>query len=66
MKYFTILLICIFFVKNEKAFSNVLPNDIFSASEVIEIQMSALQTNTDTNNEGIYQCWLFAQQENKK
>jgi len=66
MKYLTILLICFFFVKNDKAFSNVLPNDIFSASEVIEIQMSALQTNTVKNNEGIYQCWLFAHPENKK
>ena len=28
--------------------------------------MSALQTNTVTNNEGIYQCWLFAHPENKK
>ena len=66
MKYLTILLICFFFVKNEKAFSNVLPNDIFSASEVIELQMSALQTNSISNNAGIYQCWLFAHPENKK
>ncbi len=40
MKYLSILLICFFFVKNERALGNVLPNDIFSASEVIELQMS--------------------------
>src|SRR6056300_1153131 len=66
MKCLSILLICFFFVKNERALGNVLPNDIFSASEVIELQMSSLQTNSILNNSGIYQCWLFAHPQNKK
>jgi len=66
MKYLFIIFTLFFVIKNDKVFSNVLPNDIFSASEVIEIQMSALQTNSASNNEGIYQCWLFAHPENKK
>ena len=66
MKYLFIIFSLFLIIKNEKAFSNVLPNDIFSASEVIELQMSALQTNSISNNGGIYQCWLFAHPENKK
>ena len=66
MKYLFIIFSLFLIIKNEKAFSNVLPNDIFSASEVIELQMSALQTNSISNNAGIYQCWLFAHPENKK
>src|SRR6056300_1260417 len=66
MKYLSILLICFFFVKNERALGNVFPNDIFSSSEVIELQMSSLQTNSILNTSGIYQCWLFAHPENKK
>ena len=66
MKYLFIIFSLFLIIKNEKAFSNVLPNDIFSASEVIELQMSALQTNSISYNGGIYQCWLFAHPENKK
>jgi hypothetical protein len=66
MKYLFIILTLCLIIKNDKVFSNVLPNDIFSASEVIELQMSALQTNSISNNAGIYQCWLFAHPENKK
>tara|TARA_B100001121_G_C18660031_1_gene608392 strand:- start:1150 stop:1575 length:426 start_codon:yes stop_codon:yes gene_type:complete len=50
----------------KKATSDVLPNDLFSSIEVVELQMSSLQTNTKNNNSGIYQCWLFAHPENKK
>ena len=56
----------LFVFNNNKALSNVLPNDIFSAIEVVELQMTSLQTNSKINNEGIYQCWLFAHPENKK
>ena len=49
-----------------KAVSDILPNDLFSSVEVIELQMSSLQTNKKNNNSGIYQCWLFAHPENKK
>jgi len=49
-----------------KAISDVLPNDIFSSVEVVELQMNSLQTNSKINNSGIYQCWLFAHPENKK
>ena len=66
MKYLFIIFSLFLIIKNEKAFSNVLPNDIFSAADVIELQMSALQTNSISNNAGIYQCWLFAHPENKK
>ena len=66
MKYLFIIFSLFLIIKNDKAFSNVLPNDMFSASEVIELQMSALQTNSISNNSGIYQCWLFAHPENKK
>ena len=65
MKYLLILTLSLF-VFNNKALSNVLPNDIFSAIEVVELQMTSLQTNSKINNEGIYQCWLFAHPENKK
>ncbi|MDC1086062.1 hypothetical protein OAT44_01460 [Alphaproteobacteria bacterium] len=66
MKYLFIIFTLFLIIKNDKAFSYVLPNDIFSPSEVIELQMSALQTNSISNNAGIYQCWLFAHPENKK
>ena len=66
MKYLLILTLSLFVFNNNKALSNVLPNDIFSATEVIELQMMSLQTNSKTNNAGIYQCWLFAHPENKK
>ena len=66
MKYLLILTLSLFVFNNNKALSNVLPNDIFSAIEVIELQMTSLQTNSETKNAGIYQCWLFAHPENKK
>ena len=66
MKYLLILTLSLFVINNNKALSNVLPNDIFSAIEVVELQMTSLQTNSKINNEGIYQCWLFAHPENKK
>ena len=66
MKYLLILTLSLFVVNNNKALSNVLPNDIFSAIEIVELQMTSLQTNSKINNAGIYQCWLFAHPENKK
>ena len=66
MKYLLILTLSLFVFNNNNALSNVLPNDIFSAIEVVELQMTSLQTNSKINNEGIYQCWLFAHPENKK
>ena len=66
MKYLLILTLSLFVINNNKALSNVLPNDMFSAIEVVELQMTSLQTNSKINNEGIYQCWLFAHPENKK
>ena len=66
MKYLLILTLSLFVINNNKALSNVLPNDIFSAIEVVELQMTSLQTNSKINNAGIYQCWLFAHPENKK
>ena len=66
MKYLLILTLSLFVFNNNKALSNVLPNDIFSAIEIVELQMTSLQTNSKINNEGIYQCWLFAHPENKK
>ena len=66
MKYLLILTLSLFVINNNKALSNVLPNDIFSAIEVVELQMTSLQTNSKITNAGIYQCWLFAHPENKK
>ena len=66
MKYLLILTLSLFVFNNNKALSDVMPNDIFSATEVIELQMISLQTNSETNNAGIYQCWLFAHPEDKK
>ena len=66
MKYLLILTLSLFVINNNKALSNVLPNDMFSAIEVVELQMTSLQTNSKINNAGIYQCWLFAHPENKK
>ncbi len=42
-----------------------MPNDKFSASEVVEIQLMSLQSNSN-QNQGIYQCWIFAHPNNKK
>jgi len=66
MKFFIITLITFMTIYIKKATSDVLPNDLFSSIEVVELQMSSLQTNTKNNNSGIYQCWLFAHPENKK
>ena len=66
MKYFLILFVSLFFLNFNKAYSDVLPNDIFSSAEVVELQMTSLQTNSKINNLGIYQCWLFAHPENRK
>ena len=66
MKYLLMLTLSLFIFNNNKTLSDVMPNDIFSAIEVIELQMTSLQTNSGINNAGIYQCWLFAHPENKK
>ena len=66
MKFFLITLVTTAILNTNKAISDVLPNDLFSSIEVVELQMSSLQTNTKNNNSGIYQCWLFAHPENKK
>ena len=66
MKFFIITLLTFITIYIKKATSDVLPNDLFSSIEVVELQMSSLQTNTKNNNSGIYQCWLFAHPENKK
>ena len=66
MKYLLMLTLSLFIFNNNKTLSDVMPNDIFSPIEVIELQMTSLQTNSGINNAGIYQCWLFAHPENKK
>ncbi len=66
MKYLLLVTISLLIFKNDKVFSDVLPNDMFSSVEVIELQMNSLQTNSKANNSGIFQCWLFAHPENKK
>ena len=66
MKFFIITLLTVMTIYIKKATSDILPNDLFSSIEVVELQMSSLQTNTKNNNSGIYQCWLFAHPENKK
>ena len=66
MKYLLIISVSLFFLNFNKVYSDVLPNDIFSSAEVVELQMTSLQTNSKINNSGIYQCWLFAHPENKK
>ena len=60
MKFFIITLFTIIILNTNKAISDVLPNDLFSSVEVVELQMNSLQTNSKVNNAGIYQCWLFA------
>lgn len=66
MKYLLIISVSLFFLNFKEVYSDVLPNDIFSSAEVVELQMTSLQTNSKINNSGIYQCWLFAHPENKK
>ena len=66
MRLFIITYFIFILTNVSKAISDVLPNDIFSSVEVVELQMNSLQTNSKINNSGIYQCWLFAHPENKK
>ena len=66
MRLFLISSFIFILININKAVSDVLPNDLFSSVEVVELQMSSLQTNSIKNNSGIYQCWLFAHPENKK
>ena len=66
MRLFLITYFIFILTNVSKAISDVLPNDIFSSEEVVELQMNSLQTNSKINNSGIYQCWLFAHPENKK
>ena len=66
MRLFLITSFIFILMNINRAISDVLPNDLFSSVEVVELQMSSLQTNSIKNNSGIYQCWLFAHPENKK
>ena len=66
MRLFLITYFIFILTNVSNAISDVLPNDIFSSEEVVELQMNSLQTNSKINNSGIYQCWLFAHPENKK
>ena len=66
MRLFLISSFIFILININKAISDVLPNDLFSSVEVVELQMSSLQTNSIKNNSGIYQCWLFAHPENKR
>ena len=61
------LIFCILLVLNfvKTSLSEVRPNDKFSPLEVVDIQLTSLQSNSN-DNKGIYQCWLFAHPENKK
>ena len=65
-KYLTVSILVFFslFFSN-KIIADIMPNDKFSASEVVEIQLMSLQSNSD-QNQGIYQCWIFAHPNNKK
>ena len=64
--FFTPIL-SIFFIFNFEnlSFADIKPNDKFSPLEVVDIQLTSLQSNSK-DNKGIYQCWLFAHPENKK
>jgi hypothetical protein len=55
------------FIFNFKSllFAEIRPNDKFSPLEVVDIQLTSLQSNSN-DNKGIYQCWLFAHPENNK
>ena len=61
------LIFCILLVLNfvKISLAEVRPNDKFSPLEVVDIQLTSLQSNSN-DNKGIYQCWLFAHPENKK
>ena len=47
------------------SFAEVKPDDKFNPLEVVDIQLTSLQSNS-SDDKGIYQCWLFAHPENKK
>ena len=66
MKYLFLVLFSLLILKNYIAHSEILPNDLYSATEVVEIQMTSLQSNSISKNKGIFQCWLFAHPKNKK
>ena len=66
MRLFLITSFIFILININRAISDVLPNDLFSSVEVVELQMSSLQTNSIKNNSGIYQCWLFAHTENRR
>ena len=55
MKYLLMLTLSLFIFNNNKTLSDVMPNDIFTAIEVVELQMTSLQTHSKINNAGIYQ-----------
>ena len=63
---FTTILSILFVLNFENvSFAEISPNDKFSPLEVVDIQLTSLQSNI-SDNKGIYQCWLFAHPENKK
>ena len=65
-KYLTVSILVFFSLFFSKIIiADIMPNDKFSASEVVEIQLMSLQSNSD-QNQGIYQCWIFAHPNNKK
>ena len=65
-KYLTVSILVFFSLfLSKKIIADIMPNDKFSASEVVEIQLMSLQSNSD-QNQGIYQCWIFAHPNNKK
>ena len=71
MKYFIITTLFLILIKINKAYSDVLPNDIFSSVEVVELQMNSLQTNSKINDSGIWSGdfiapWKWRRMKNKK
>ena len=65
-KYLTVsILVFLSLFFSKKIIADIMPNDKFSASEVVEIQLMSLQSNSN-QNQGIYQCWIFAHPNNKK
>ena len=61
----TILSALFIFNFDKLSFAEIKPNDKFSPLEVVDIQLTSLQSNSN-DDKGIYQCWLFAHPENKK
>ena len=60
-----ILCVLYFFNFENYSYAEIKPNDKFSPLEVVDIQLTSLQSNSN-DNKGIYQGWLFAHPENKK